>query len=170
MRALRRANLVLNTLLLLATAEFVFFPYFDSASDVVFTRVGALYPDSAKIVVRYPSTNATENLVRIVWRQADDKTESDAPWREGPVANLSAEHDWVQTVRLQGLWPTTQYECESITFLNPTPTDSGYDRQTGSKTSTAQCFPTLPLRFASIPPRIPVCTAALITASLLHLA
>lgn len=66
-RALRRANLVINTLLLLATAEFVFFPYFDSASDVVFTRVGALYPDSAKIVVRYPSTNATENLVRVVW-------------------------------------------------------------------------------------------------------
>ncbi|EIW60738.1 uncharacterized protein TRAVEDRAFT_146378 [Trametes versicolor FP-101664 SS1] len=137
-RALRRANLVINTLLLLATAEFVFFPYFDSASDVVFTRVGALYPDSAKIVVRYPSTNATENLVHVVWRQADDKTDSDAPWREGPVANLTAEHDWVQTVRLQGLWPTTQYEYR-FQDIN----------------STVLPYPATPIRFHTAPdPRL----------------
>ena len=58
--ALRYANLAINTLLLLAVAEFLLVPYFDDASGVVFTRVGALYPDAAKIVVRYPrTTNAT---------------------------------------------------------------------------------------------------------------
>lgn len=98
----------------------MFYPYFDSATDVVYTRVGALYPDSAKIVVRYPAANATENLVRVVWRQASDKALVDVPWREGPVANLTAERDWVQTVRLQGLWPTTEYECRSIVLKGNT--------------------------------------------------
>ncbi|CDO74863.1 hypothetical protein BN946_scf185004.g13 [Trametes cinnabarina] len=109
-RALRRANFLINTLLLLAVADFVFFPYFDSATDVVYTRVGAVYPDAAKIVVRYPAANATENLIRLVWRQKGGKNESEVPWREGPVANLTAERDWVQTVSLRGLWPSTQYE------------------------------------------------------------
>ena len=112
MRALRYANLAVNTLLLFAVAEFVATPYFDDASSVVYTRVGALYPDAAKIVLRYPpSTNATENLVRVSWRQAS-KTYSDASWREGPLVNLTAETDWVQTVRLTGLWPKTTYECK----------------------------------------------------------
>ena len=111
-RAFRLANLAINTLLLLAVAEFVAVPYFDDASSVVYTRVGALSPDAAKIVVRYPpSDNATENIVRISYRQATSSTTS--PWREGPVVNLTAERDWVQTARLTGLWPTTTYECMS---------------------------------------------------------
>ncbi|KAI0695405.1 PhoD-like phosphatase-domain-containing protein [Cerioporus squamosus] len=91
--------------------SFLLVPYFDDASGVVFTRVGALYPDAAKIVVRYPpTTNATENLVRLSWRQVNTKGPTDAPWREGPLANLTAESDWVTTVRLPGLWPSTTYE------------------------------------------------------------
>ncbi|KAI8998976.1 PhoD-like phosphatase-domain-containing protein [Trametes punicea] len=109
-RALRRLNLLINTLLFLACAEFVFFPYFDSASDVVYTRVGALYPDAAKIVLRYPAVNATENLVRVVWRQTNGKNDSQAPWRDGPIVNLTVHRDWVRTVSLQGLWPSTSYE------------------------------------------------------------
>ncbi|TFK88236.1 hypothetical protein K466DRAFT_645568 [Polyporus arcularius HHB13444] len=109
--ALRYANLAINTLLLLAVAEFLLVPYFDDASGVVFTRVGALSPDAAKIVVRYPpTTNATENLVRLSWRQVNTKGSTDAPWREGTLANLTAESDWVSTVRLPGLWPSTTYE------------------------------------------------------------
>ncbi|KAI0781324.1 PhoD-like phosphatase-domain-containing protein [Trametes elegans] len=108
--ALRKANFVINALLLLASGEFAFFPYFDSASDVTFTRVGALYPDAVKIVVRYPAANATENLVRVAWRQASSSVDSDSQWREGPVANLTADHDWVRTLTLHGLWPNTPYE------------------------------------------------------------
>ncbi|KAI0713393.1 PhoD-like phosphatase-domain-containing protein [Earliella scabrosa] len=110
-RALHYANLAINTLLLLAVAEFLAVPYFDDASGVVYTRVGALTPDAAKIVVRYPpTTNATENLVRLSWRQANTNGLTDAPWRPGPLANLTADHDWVQSVRLSGLWPSTTYE------------------------------------------------------------
>ncbi|KAH9924002.1 PhoD-like phosphatase-domain-containing protein [Epithele typhae] len=110
-RALRLANLAINTLLLLAVADFVAVPYFDDASGVVYTRVGALYPDAAKIVVRYPAHNATDNLVRLSWRQVNPKaTSNDAPWRDGPTTNLTSDLDWVQTVRLSGLWPKTTYE------------------------------------------------------------
>lgn len=112
MRAFRLANFAINTLLLLAVAEFVAVPYFDDASGVVYTRVGALSPDAAKIVVRYPPTdNVTENIVRISYRQVKSLTPSS--WLEGPVVNLTAEADWVQTARLTGLWPTTTYECMS---------------------------------------------------------
>ncbi|KAL7283083.1 hypothetical protein ACG7TL_002507 [Trametes sanguinea] len=137
-RALRRANLLINTLLLLAVAEFVFFPYFDSATDVVYTRVGAIYPDAAKVVVRYPAANATENLVRLVWRQADGKNQSEVPWREGPVANLTAERDWVQTVNLRGLWPNTPYEYRFEDLNN-----------------TLLPYPSAPIRFHTAPdPRL----------------
>ncbi|KAI0637350.1 PhoD-like phosphatase-domain-containing protein [Trametes polyzona] len=137
-RALRRANLAINTLLLLAATEFVFFPYFDSATDVVYTRVGALYPDSAKVVVRYPAANATENLVRIAWRQANGKAGSESPWREGPIANLTSERDWVQTVTLQGLWPNTQYEYRFEDVNN-----------------TVLPYPATPIRFHTAPdPRL----------------
>lgn len=105
-RPLRLANLLINTLLLTAAIDLVVFPYLDDASDVVFTRVGALYPDAAKIVVRYPAANSSENLVRVAYRQAGE------PWRSGPLLNLSAGADWVGTARVDGLWPSTSYECE----------------------------------------------------------
>lgn len=102
-------NLLLNTLLLFAAVDLVVQPLLDTASDVTFTRVGAVYPDSAKIVVRYPETNTSEHRVRVVWRETrptDDK------WRNGPVLKLNAESDWVNTGLLSGLWPSTSYECE----------------------------------------------------------
>ncbi|KAI0648220.1 PhoD-like phosphatase-domain-containing protein [Trametes meyenii] len=138
-RALRWVNLTINTLLLLAAGEFVFFPYFDSASDVVYSRVGALYPDVVKLVVRYPAAaNATEHLVRVAWRQTDGNADTDAPWREGPLANLTAEHDWVRTVTLQGLWPSTSYE---------------YRFEDGN--NTALPYPAAPIRFHTAPdPRL----------------
>ncbi|KAH9890706.1 PhoD-like phosphatase-domain-containing protein [Cubamyces lactineus] len=137
-RALRTANFVINTLLLLAAAEFVFYPYFDSAPDVVYTRVGALYPDAVKIVVRYPAANSTENLVRVVWRQTDGKNDTDSPWREGPIANLTAERDWVQSINLRGLWPSTSYEYR-FEDLN----------------STALPYPATPIKFHTAPdPRL----------------
>lgn len=84
---------------------------FDDASDVIFTRVGAVYPDAAKIVVRYPQAGLNETEVQVVWRQASTNNVQ-ATWKTGPVAELSAERDWVNTVRLGGLWPSTGYECK----------------------------------------------------------
>ncbi|KAH8108215.1 PhoD-like phosphatase-domain-containing protein [Cristinia sonorae] len=122
-RALRTANLTINVLLLLAATELIFYPYFDHASDVVFTRLGAVHPDSAKITVRYPSTlhNATEHEVQITWRQATSSSEGE--WQDGPILALAAERDWVQTVRLQGLWPSTTYEyrLKNATAVLPYP-------------------------------------------------
>ena len=167
--ALRYANLAINTLLLLAVAEFLLVPYFDDASGVVFTRVGALYPDAAKIVVRYPpTTNATENLVRLSWRQLDKKGSTDAPWREGPLANLTAQSDWVGIVRLPGLWPSTTYECMSVTSIRTIPPYSYSCNQTGSKISTTPSSHTLQSPSASAPSPTLVSTVAPTSVSLLH--
>lgn len=98
-------------MLFLFALEFVLYPVIDDAADVVFTRIGAVYPDSAKVVVRYPSSevNATDRQVRLLWRQASGL---EATWNSGPEVNLTADHDWVDTARLTGLWPSTNYECK----------------------------------------------------------
>ena len=82
---------------------------------MVFTRVGALYPDAAKIVVRYPAVNATERKVRIAWRQAalNDASPEDS-WISGPILDLTSTNDWVSTAKIDRLWPRTLYECASI--------------------------------------------------------
>lgn len=108
-RALRVANLAINTLIFAAAVEFVAYPFFDDAADVVYTRIGAMYPDATKLVVRYPGDSAAHREVRVLWRQADAADS----WNNGPVANLTSESDWVATVRLDGLWPSTSYECAS---------------------------------------------------------
>lgn len=89
------------------------YPVIDHASSVTFTRVGALYPDSAKITVRYPQVGANETQVQVVWRQASTNNVQPA-WKAGPTAQLSEQRDWVNTVRLNGLWPSTTYECKFI--------------------------------------------------------
>ena len=88
------------------------YPALDNASAVTFTRVGALYPGAAKIVVRYPQNDVNETQVQVVWRQASTNNVQSA-WKIGPVVPLSEEHDWVNTVKLGGLWPSTSYECKS---------------------------------------------------------
>lgn len=116
-RNLRRANLLINTLLAVAALEFVTYPYFDDATDVVYTRVGAVYPDAAKIVVRYPGLagfNQTNSTVHVAWRQVPQSGVVEGEvWKDGPVATLSEELDWVNTIKLAGLWPSTTYECTS---------------------------------------------------------
>ncbi|GJE97915.1 PhoD-like phosphatase-domain-containing protein [Phanerochaete sordida] len=109
-RLLNIANLAINTVLFLFALDFVLYPAYDDAADVVFTRVGAVYPDSAKLVVRYPlnEANATENHVRVLWRQVSALENS--AWHVGPVLNLTAADDWVSTASLGGLWPSTNYE------------------------------------------------------------
>lgn len=103
---------MLNTLILLAAAEFVLYPFFDPATEVIFTRVGAVYPDSVKITTRYPDHNSTENSVRLVWREFKEATATDVGWKDGPVFSLTEDDDWVGTVTLSSLWPSTAYECK----------------------------------------------------------
>lgn len=114
-RTLRIVNFVINTALLLASIEFVVTPWLDNAAAVTFTRVGALYPDAAKVVVRYPLQNATEHHLRVLYRQVGQiDTGETLNWKEGPSVNLTSDTDWISTVRLGGLWPSTSYECEFL--------------------------------------------------------
>jgi alkaline phosphatase D len=114
-RRLRITNFAVNTLLLLAAADFLATPFLDSASDVVFSRVGAVYPDSVKIVVRYPQRDITEDKLRVVWRESKGTAAQQSDkWKDGPVLHFTEERDWVDTVKLDGLWPSTAYECQSL--------------------------------------------------------
>jgi len=101
-RRLRLASLTINSLLFLAVVDLTAEPYYNNASDVIFTRVGAVYPDSVKIAVRYPGI--TDPLY-VVWRQSRAQL-----WSLGPEFNLTEENDWVSTVTLSQLYPSTEYE------------------------------------------------------------
>ncbi|CCM06092.1 uncharacterized protein FIBRA_08339 [Fibroporia radiculosa] len=134
-RSLRIVNLIINTLLFTAATDLLLYPYFDDARDVVFSRVGAVYSDAAKIVVRYPGVDSTSRMVQISWRQVTSpEFTSDEFWKEGPAANLTAENDWVATVKLTGLWPSTEYEY-----------------QLEDTNGTVLPYPTAPIRFHTFP-------------------
>ncbi|KAF8197382.1 PhoD-like phosphatase-domain-containing protein [Pholiota molesta] len=105
-RALARINFAINALLFLAVLDFASTPFLDTAADVVFTRVGAVYPDSIKLVARYPKNNATEDTLLVLYREAT----ANATWKEGPQLHLTADADWAQTARISNLWPSTSYE------------------------------------------------------------
>lgn len=106
----------INTLILLAAAEFVLYPRFDSATDVVFTRIGAVYPDAVNIAIRYPDLNASEHEVRVNWREYKEGATLDEGWKDGPLLKLTEENDWINTGKLTGLWPSTSYECKYLLF------------------------------------------------------
>ncbi|KAH9967921.1 PhoD-like phosphatase-domain-containing protein [Russula dissimulans] len=127
-------TLSINTLLILFAADFVFTPFIDSATDVTFTRVGAVYPDAAKVVVRYPLSgiNATEHDVLILWRAAT--TTAAEPWTDGPTLRLQLESDWTDAAKLTKLWPSTDYEY-ALAFTN----------------RTVLPYPASPIRFRTFP-------------------
>ena len=114
-RRLRLANLLINTLLLAAAADFVVTPFLDTADDVIFTRVGAVYPDNVKIIARYKqlelNTTDEEVHLRIIFRETKSADSDSSGWSDGPLVVFKPEHDWVNTTRLTGLWPNTSYEC-----------------------------------------------------------
>lgn len=150
-RSLRIVNLLINTFIFAACVDFVTYPFFDDASDVIYSRIGALYPDAAKVVVRYPSSdaNTTYHEVYITWRQEMDNTGIDS-WKEGSVVNLTKGDDWVGTVKLFGLSPSTSYECVLLSAncrLDASLIDLG---QIGSKTPMGPCSLTPPHRSVSI--------------------
>ena len=114
-RILNAANVLVNSLLLLAAADLALSPLVHPAHDVSFSRVGAVYPDAAKIVVRAPFQY---DFLHVLYR---DTTSPDLPWIDGPPLNLLPQNDWVHTVRLDNLWPSTPYECQSLFLLSPPP-------------------------------------------------
>ena len=140
----------INTLLVLLAADFVFTPVIDSATDVTFTRLGAVYPDAVKVVVRYPlsGANATENSVLVLWRPTTAAAE---PWMDGPTLHLQPEFDWTNTTKLTKLWPSTEYEC---TFTRSSHCCSPLYRhrvQTSWRIQTEPSFRTQPPPSASVP-------------------
>ena len=96
---------MINTLLVAAAADLAFTPFFDAAHDVTYTRVGAVYPDSVKIQVRYP---ANDSLL-VLYREALSVSPE---WKVGAQVHPLEEFDWVDTVQLTNLWPSTKYECQ----------------------------------------------------------
>ncbi|KAF9532442.1 PhoD-like phosphatase-domain-containing protein [Crepidotus variabilis] len=106
-RILKWSNFAINTLLFLAALDLAFTPFFDPAHDVAFTRVGAVYPDSVKIQVRRPSNESLLVLYREAVPVASDTL---SEWKSGPQVHPLETSDWVDTVRVSGLWPNTKYE------------------------------------------------------------
>ncbi|EAU88282.1 alkaline phosphatase [Coprinopsis cinerea okayama7 len=100
-------NVAINTILFAACVDLTLNPVFYPETDVAFARVGAVYPDAAKITVRFPSSEVTQQDVRILYREADSPLNG---WKDGPVLSVSEEFDWVNTTRLKNLWPETVYE------------------------------------------------------------
>lgn len=106
-------NIVINTILFAAALDLLLTPFLDPATDVIFARVGAVYPDAAKVVVRYPAQNSTRHTLRLLYRQLDESNATKSSvWKDGPLLDLSSEHDWVNTTKLANLWPDTLYECQ----------------------------------------------------------
>ena len=97
----------------MAAVDFVVTPFLDTADDVIFTRVGAVYPDSVKIVARYKQleVNTTDEEVRLRIMFRETKSADPNDWSHGPLVVFKPENDWVNTTRLTGLWPNTSYEC-----------------------------------------------------------
>ncbi|KIK63882.1 hypothetical protein GYMLUDRAFT_459280 [Collybiopsis luxurians FD-317 M1] len=102
-RILRWVNISINAILFFCVLDLSASSYFDHATDVIFSRIGAISDSMVKISVRYPNLNET---IHVVWRES----KPGAVWRKGPVLELQAENDWVDTVTLSGLWPSTAYE------------------------------------------------------------
>ncbi|KIY51150.1 Metallo-dependent phosphatase, partial [Fistulina hepatica ATCC 64428] len=99
-------------------------PLLDPQEALIFTRVGAVTPNSANIVLRYPpphsfpnDSNDDQNIVahhphhiRLIWREYKENASDTDGWRRGPTLELIQEHDWTATAQLTSLWPATLYE------------------------------------------------------------
>ncbi|KIJ27844.1 hypothetical protein M422DRAFT_270945 [Sphaerobolus stellatus SS14] len=112
---LRFMALLVNSLLLAGAYDMYTQSLRDPAMSLIFTRVGAVDPDGAKIQVRWPEMQG--GVVRVLWRQTSPALES--PWKVGPLISLSNKTDWVGVGRIGGLWPSTDYEYK-LAYVNST--------------------------------------------------
>jgi len=109
----------MNSLLLLVSIGFAAEGYLRDAPGAVFTRLGAIYPDSVKLAIRYPHHN---DPIHVLWRKVRESPDLQAhPWTLGPPIVLSEVGDWVNSTTISPLWPNTMYECNPFSlsfFLN----------------------------------------------------
>lgn len=109
---LRGIALLVNSLLLASIYDFITQPTRNPADSLIFTRIGAVDPDGAKIAVRWPDIEG--GTVQVLWRQTTGASSLEAPWQSGPLISLSNASDWVGVGRIGGLWPSTTYECKVL--------------------------------------------------------
>lgn len=153
-RRLRLFSLLVNSFLFLVSVEFVAEDYLRDAPDTVFTRLGAIYPDRAKLAIRYPGYR---DPIHVMWRKVRQTSDPQAQhWVLGPSITLSESADWVNSTTISPLWPNTMYECNIFTppprcLVSHVQLDSlaGSDRQFLS-------YPQSPIKFKTFPdPNLP---------------
>lgn len=120
--------------------------------NLIFHRVADIGPTHAKVQVRWPEPiplfegleEATEGSgilrdgmqrvekpFRLVYREINTPIDGSLSagrtanrWERGPLIRLSPEDDWVSTVSIANLWPSTEYEyrlawAHNNTFVSP---------------------------------------------------
>lgn len=132
---LNYASIAVNTLLFALAMDAIWTPVFGmDEHSLAFARVGAVSHNEVKIVARIPAESSlvphqsdalaynstfpvSEGLLpeddftgaKIVYRP----TKPLGKWIAGPDILTSEANDWVSTVKLEGLWASTEYECMS---------------------------------------------------------
>lgn len=105
-RVANRIALAINVLLLFATLDaslgLIVYPHL-RMHDLAFTRIGGVGDSWVNVVTR---ANSNETA-RVIYRS----TQPIGSWQYGPVLAFSPTKDFVSTARLDGLSPSTQYEC-----------------------------------------------------------
>ncbi|KAI0060520.1 hypothetical protein BV25DRAFT_1917618 [Artomyces pyxidatus] len=109
-RKTKLATFAINTTLLLFAADFAFYPSLDTASDVVFTRIGAVYPDAAKVVVFIVTSVPFTSL----WTH-EAVTDSWAGFTHEKATILSALHTVPNVIMLSG----DRHEFAAVQFWAP---------------------------------------------------
>ncbi|GAA5829024.1 hypothetical protein JCM3766R1_003908 [Sporobolomyces carnicolor] len=129
---LNYASIAVNTLLFALAMDAIWTPVFGmDEHSLAFARVGAVSHNEVKIVARIPAESSlvphqsdalaynstfpvSEGLLpeddftgaKIVYRP----TKPLGKWIAGPDILTSEANDWVSTVKLEGLWASTEYE------------------------------------------------------------
>ncbi|GAA5997331.1 hypothetical protein JCM5350_002349 [Sporobolomyces pararoseus] len=130
---LNYASIAVNTLLFALVMDAIWTPVFGmDETSLAFARVGAISHNQVKIVARIPpesslvprqsdaiAYNSTFSTVTEGLLPEDDfsgaklayrPTKPLGKWIAGPDVLTSEANDWVSTVKLDGLWASTEYE------------------------------------------------------------
>lgn len=162
--SLKFLSFFVNLTLLGFFLDFLYRPSLNLHNDLIFTRVGAVYSDSVKIQVRYPSPEG--DAIRLVWKQLSgglsglEETSDHEGWTDGPLVALSEDNDWVGISRLENLWASTEYQCTHFSLLGDKMpahlTISVSIDRLAFTNGTLLSYPATPITFKTFPdPRIP---------------
>lgn len=151
-KLLRLTNLLINTVLFVFAVDLVVSPLYQPTNDLTFARIGAVQPDSVKVLVRYPQENATKGVVTVRYRPAQEEGEEGQKWLNGPSVFVSAEDDWIGAATISSLWPSTKYECKHTlhTEVEENLTNLQTDILVNS-TLDVLPYPSTPLTFKTFP-------------------